>query len=104
MEIKSKLMQKIGIMSANLSNEFIQLDVDDRIPTVAFLSEKYETARGTVQSSLKLLQDYGAIKLESRGHLGTFITYIDYLKLLEVAGINSLVGVMPLPYSKRYEG
>ena len=45
MEIKSKLMQKIGIMSANLSNEFIQLDVDDRIPTVAFLSEKYETAR-----------------------------------------------------------
>ena len=95
MEIKSKLMQKIGIMSANLSNEFIQLDVDDRIPTVAFLSEKYETARGTVQSSLKLLQDYGAIKLESRGHLGTFITYIDYLKLLEVAGINSLVGVMP---------
>ena len=76
MEIKSKLMQKIGIMSANLSNEFIQLDVDDRIPTVAFLSEKYETARGTVQSSLKLLQDYGAIKLESRGHLGTFITYI----------------------------
>ena len=51
--------------------------------TVAFLSEKYETARGTVQSSLKLLQDYGAIKLESRGHLGTFITYIDYLKLLE---------------------
>ena len=75
MEIKSKLMQKIGIMSANLSNEFIQLDVDDRIPTVAFLSEKYETARGTVQSSLKLLQDYGAIKLESRGHLGTFITY-----------------------------
>ncbi|SFB25822.1 GntR family transcriptional regulator YhfZ [Clostridium frigidicarnis] len=104
MDIKSKLMQKIGIMSANLSTEFIQLDVDDRIPTVALLSEKYQTARGTVQSALKLLQDYNAIKLESRGHLGTFITYIDYLKLLEIAGIKSLVGVMPLPYSKRYEG
>ena len=104
MELKNKLMQKIGLMASNLSNEFIQLDVDDRIPTVAFLSEKYETARGTVQSAIKLLQDYDAIKLESRGHLGTFITYIDYLKLLEVAGIKSLVGVMPLPYSKRYEG
>lgn len=104
MEIKNKLMQKIGLMAANLSTEFIQLDIDDRIPTVAFLSEKYEIARGTVQSALKLLQDFDSIKLESRGHLGTFITYIDYLKLLEIAGIKSLVGVMPLPYSKRYEG
>lgn len=104
MEIKTKLMQKIGLMASNLSTEFIQLDVDDRIPTVSFLSEKYETARGTIQSALKLLQDFKAITLESRGHLGTFITYIDYLKLLEVAGIKSLVGVMPLPYSKRYEG
>lgn len=104
MKIQNKLMQKIGVMSLNLAIEFIQLDVYDRIPTVAFLSEKYETARGTVQGALKLLQDYDAIKLESRGHLGTFINYIDYLKLLEIAGINSLVGVMPLPYSKRYEG
>lgn len=104
MEIKTKLMQKIGIMSTNISMEFIQLEVEDRIPTVAAISEKYETSRGTVQSALKILQDYGAIKLEPRGHLGTYITYIDYLKLLEFVGINSLVGVMPLPYSKRYEG
>lgn len=104
MEIKNKLMQKIGLMSTNLSTELIQLDAGDRIPTVAMLSEKYQTARGTVQSALKILQDYDAIKFESKGHLGTYITYIDHLKLLEVAGINSLVGVMPLPYSKRYEG
>lgn len=104
MELKNKLMQKIGIMSTNLAIEFIQLDVGDRIPIISELSEKYNIARGTVQSSLKILQDYGSIKLESRGHLGTFITFIDHLKLLEIAGINSIVGVMPLPYSKRYEG
>lgn len=104
MDIKNKLMQKIGIIASNLSEEFIQLNVDDRIPTVAYLSEKYEIARGTVQSALKLLQDYKAIKLDSRGHLGTFITEIDYLKLLKISGVNSIVGVMPLPYSKKYEG
>lgn len=104
MDIKSKLMQKMGLMSENLSIEFMQLDMDDRIPTIAELTEKYNTARGTVQTALKILQDYDAIRLESRGHLGTFIKYIDHLKLLEIAGTNSLVGVMPLPYSKRYEG
>lgn len=104
MEIKNKLLQKLGIMTNNLAIEFISLEVDDKIPTVAMLAEKYSTARGTVQSALKLLQDYDAIKLESRGHLGTRITDIDHIKLLQLADINSLVGVMPLPYSKRYEG
>lgn len=104
MELKKKLMQKIGIMSINLSAELMQFNKYDRIPTIAELTERYNTARGTIQSALKLLQEYNAIKLESRGQLGTFIKDINYLKLLQIAGIKSLVGVMPLPYSKRYEG
>lgn len=74
------------------------------IKTVAELAEIYETARGTIQSAIKFLKEEEAITLESRGHLGTFIKEIDYIKLLELTGIKSLVGVMPLPYSKRYEG
>lgn len=104
MDIKSKLMQKNGFMAMTLAKEFLPMDEGDRILTVAQISEKYKTARGTVQAALKFLQEYGAIALEPRGHLGTFISRISYEKLLEIADIKTLVGVMPLPYSKGYEG
>lgn len=51
-----------------------------------------------------ILQENGAIKLESKGHLGTFLIAKNTAILLAFAGITSIVGVMPLPYSKRYEG
>lgn len=98
------LMQKLGIAINALAIEFLSLKEGDRIKTVAELSDFYGTARGTIQSAVKYLKEKNAIELESRGHLGTFIKKIDYIKLLELTGIKSLVGVMPLPYSKRYEG
>jgi hypothetical protein len=97
-------MQKSGIIVMKLAREFITLNVGDRIDTVANYSEKFNTARGTVQNAIKLLMDNKAVDLEARGHLGTFITFIDYKKMLEFTDINSIVGVMPLPYSKLYEG
>ncbi len=104
MDLKDKLMQKNGIIAVTLAREFLSNEVGDRILTVAQLAEKYSTARGTIQSALKFLQDYEAISLEARGHLGTFITSINYIKLLDVADIKTILGVMPLPYSKVYEG
>lgn len=104
MKVQNVLMQKLGIAITSLAVEFIPLNKGDRIKTVAELSETYNTARGTIQSAIKFLKEHGALELESRGHLGTFIKEIDYIKLLELTGIKSLVGVMPLPYSKRYEG
>ncbi|GAA0083755.1 GntR family transcriptional regulator YhfZ [Clostridium sp. MB05] len=104
MDLQSTLMQKLGIAINSLAVEFLSLNEGDRIKTIAELSENYYTARGTIQSALKFLKEHGALTLESRGHLGTFIKEINYIKLLELTGIKSLVGVMPLPYSKRYEG
>ena len=104
MNFQSKLMQKLGIAITSLAVEFLPLNKGDRIKTVAELAESYETARGTIQSAIKFLKEQEAVTLESRGHLGTSIKEIDYIKLLELTGIKSLVGVMPLPYSKRYEG
>ena len=104
MNVKTSLMQKSGIIVMKLAQEFIGMEALDKIDTVANYSERYETARGTVQSAIKLLQDNKAVLLESRGHLGTFITSINYKKLLEFTDRNSIVGVMPLPYSKLYEG
>jgi len=104
MNVKMSLMQKSGIIVMKLAQQFIGMEAGDRIDTVANYSEIYDTARGTVQSAIKLLQDNKAIILEARGHLGTFITGIDYKRLLDFTDRNSIVGVMPLPYSKLYEG
>ncbi len=102
--LKSNLMQKHGIVAINLAREFINMESGDRLETVAAYAEKYNAARGTVQSSIKLLKDSKAIDIQSRGHLGTYINFIDYEKLWEFTDFGNCLGVMPLPYSKLYEG
>ena len=93
-----KLMSKNGAVAVLLAREFISLGPSDRISTIGDYAKQYETGRGTVQAALKLLQAEGAVSLESRGHLGTFISAIDYQKLWR-GGLGTIRGVMPLPYS-----
>ncbi len=99
-----KLMSKNGVVAVLLAREFISRLPADRIQTVGAYAKRFKTGRGTVQAALKLLQEEGAVTLESRGHLGTFITDLDYQMLWKLAGLGSMRGVMPLPYCKRYEG
>lgn len=104
MDIKSQLMQKNGLVAIKLAREFITMQEGERLNTIAEYSAKYETARGTVQSALKLLEDYRAVRIEPRGHLGSFISFIDYKMLWNFTDFGTIMGVMPLPYSKLYEG
>lgn len=104
MDIKSQLMQKNGLAAIKLARELITMKDGDRINTIAEYSAKYEMARGTVQSALKLLEEHKAVKIEARGHLGSFISFIDYEMLWQFTDFGTIMGVMPLPYSKLYEG
>ncbi|WP_317920462.1 GntR family transcriptional regulator YhfZ [Tepidimicrobium xylanilyticum] len=97
-------MSKNGEVAMLLAREFISYDVGDRIRTIRDYAEIFNTGRGTVQSAIKLLESEGAIRLESRGHLGTFILSVDFNRLWSIADFGVVMGVMPLPYSKRYEG
>lgn len=104
MSYKEMLYSKNGLSTMALAKLFLGFEEGQKIPTVTELNDMILLARGTIQNSLKLLQDQEAIRLESRGHLGTFLKHKNVRILLEFAGITSIVGVMPLPYSKRYEG
>ncbi len=104
MDYQQMLLSKNGLATLNLSREFLKYSIGSKIPTVTDLSEKSSLARGTIQNSIKFLQANSAIRLESRGHLGTFLVSKNMRILLEFAGITSIVGAMPLPYSKKYEG
>lgn len=102
--IDGQLLTKNGIAVMRLAREFTILKEGQRIETVADYAEKLGLGRGTIQTALRYLEKIEAIRFEVRGHLGTFIAKTDYKKLWEISGLGSITGVMPLPYSKRYEG
>lgn len=104
MDINKILLSKNGQAALALAREFMKFPIGEKVPTVTEFCEKLNLSRGTVQNSLKLLTDNQAIKLASRGHMGSYLIQKNTRSLLEFANITSLVGTMPLPYSKKYEG
>ena len=102
--IDESLYSKNGLAARYIARELIDIEAGQRIPRVSDFTEKLSLGRGTVQGALKLLEDMRAIRLESRGHLGTFLLKRDLNLLFEIAGIGPIIGVMPLPYSRKYEG
>lgn len=96
--------KKKGIAIEKIASELYLLDFEDRLPIMMDLQERYDLSRGTVQNALTFLKEEKAIETQSRGYLGTFLKHIDYKKLLHYANAEHLVGTMPLPYSKLYEG
>lgn len=99
-----KLNSKNSLTIKKLAKEFLSISENERIKTITEYSEIINVARGTIQNSLKVLIDDGAIEIQSKGHLGSFLIKKDFQKLLNFADIKFIAGVMPLPYSKRYEG
>lgn len=102
--MKTNLMQKHGLATIELAKELSMKEEGERLETVAAYAEKFGFARGTVQAAFALLKENKAIDVHSRGHLGSFLTSINYRKLWEYTDFGNCMGVMPLPYSKLYEG
>jgi hypothetical protein len=98
------LLSKQGITVIRLASLFLTHQCGDRIEPVQHYAAKFDIGVGTVQASIAYLQEIGAVELDSRGHLGTFIRKINYPLVWSVTGQNQIIGGMPLPYSKRYEG
>lgn len=91
-------------MAQGLALRLLALQPGDRFDAVGALAAQFGTGRGTVQSALKLLTAEGAVALSHRGSLGSFVSGLDYLKLLEIAGLSPIIGVMALPYSLHFKG
>lgn len=101
---QDKYMKKKGLALVRLARDFMNYSVGNRIPTIAEYAERFSSARGTVQSAIKILQDDGCVEIVKRGHQGSYITMIDYEHLWEFTDWGILTGAMPLPYSRRLEG
>lgn len=99
-----ELLSKNGMALVQIAKILMGFSKGERIPNISDLAEMMHMGRGTVQIALRRLEELGNIKLESRGHQGTYLLEIDLLKTWKLVAFETLAGTMPLPYSKRYEG
>lgn len=82
-----------------LSRYLLSMEEGERLLLKKELARVSGTGVGTVQNALKKLEDLGAVKLVSRGHLGTFIESLDKKLLWKHSLYGYVRGTMPLPYS-----
>lgn len=93
-----------GLALTFLAKKYLLLEPDDRVPTVEEFCKESNISQGTMQAAISILKEEGAISTRSRGHLGTFVENVNHQKLLSYLGNRTLVGSLPLPYTKKYEG
>lgn len=98
------MLHRYGSVAEELARRLAAHRVGDRLASVGELAAEFGTGRGTVQAALKLLIDEGAVELERRGSLGSFITKLDYARLMARAGLATVIGVMPVAYSLHFIG
>ncbi len=98
------LLSKQGLAVVKLAGLFLTHRPGDRIQPIQQYAEEFGTGVGTVQAAIAYLQEIGAVELDSRGHLGTFVRSVNYTLIWSLTGQDYVVGGMPLPYSRRYEG
>lgn len=99
-----ELYQKLGVAVIRLSREFLGKEVGDKIKSINQYVEELQFSRGTIQNALAYILKDGAVSFIKRGHLGTYIEAIDYQKLQSLSAYKNVQGIMPLPYSMRYQG
>ena len=89
------LMGKNAIATIKVSKELLKYSVGERIPTVSEFVDSLSLARGTVQNAIKTLVDHEAVRIESKGHLGSYLMKKNMRVLLKFAGVRMLLGTMP---------
>jgi len=102
--LDDRLLNKNGRAAVMIARELFDWQVGTQILRVADYAQKFQVGNGTIQGALHVLVEMGAIQLETRGQFGTFLAGIDRNQARSVAVLGPLLGSIPLPYSRRYEG
>ncbi len=98
------LFSKHGQIVAALARSLLERAPGDRITRVHEYAARLDASVGTVQAGLQYLTATGAVQLEARGRLGTYVVAINYPLLWAIAMRRPLVGALPLIYSRRLIG
>ncbi|MGF1726127.1 GntR family transcriptional regulator YhfZ [Photobacterium nomapromontoriensis] len=102
--MKELYISKEGTAIINIARYLMTTSVYDRLQTIDSLSEELGVSVGFIQKALITIESQHAVTLLKQGRNGTFISQLDYQKLVKLAGFSHVVCAMPLPYTKHYEG
>ncbi|HEX7291617.1 MAG TPA: GntR family transcriptional regulator YhfZ [Conexibacter sp.] len=100
----SAYLTRAGHVSIEIAKQLILYQPGERVPTVQQFAEELRTGVSTVQRALAILTETGVLELVPRGKRGTFLQEIDRPGLWRASLQTVMVGLMPLPYTRRYEG
>lgn len=97
-------LTRAGEISIQIGRRLLACEPGDRLPTVSQLAAELGTGVGTVQRALAILTQSGLLELDPRGKRGTYLRAIDRPGLWRASQTSLMIGLMPLPYTRRYEG
>lgn len=87
-----------------LAEYFLSLEEGARIKSIRNLAHDYHTSIGLISECLNNLEESGAIKIDRRGQLGSFLSDCHIGKIWNASSENPLVISHTLPSNRRYEG
>lgn len=98
------LLSKQGLVVTEIARTLLAAAPGEQSKRVQAYAEQFQVSVGTVQAALEYIQESGAACLEARGRLGSYVSALNYPLLWSLALHRPIIGAMPLPYSRRFEG
>jgi hypothetical protein len=87
--------KKSWLINMQVARDLIGSSAGDRLPTIREFTQRHASSRGIVQKSLDNLQKNGAITLEKRGKMGTYIGAANQKTLFRLGGLEYITATMP---------
>ena len=91
------LYKKTALVRRDLARDLFLTKIGGQIPTIRAYTERFAVSRGLIQQALEQLETEGAVQVEKRGVLGSFLRDADYGVLCRHTGWGSITGTMPIP-------
>ena len=91
-------------VNRKLAAHFLSLRKGESIKSIRNLSQSLQASLGLISQSIAEIEENGAVAIERRGQLGSFIKEISIGKLWQIAVGEPLVIAHTLPSNRRYEG
>lgn len=97
-------LSQTGKATVGVARLLLHYSQGEKLPRMMDIARKLKTGNGTIQDAFTHLTRLGAIAVETHGSRGSELIEIDYPMLWRYAGNEWIIGSMPLPYTRRYEG
>lgn len=95
---------KKGRILIEITELILNIEIGENLPAIENLRSDFDVSRGTIQNTLKYLEENEIIKISKRGRNGTVLIEKDVQKLLDLKGKTNYFGILTIPYTPRYVG